>query len=338
MPAKQAYSKTGLNPIKLAAKEGLALINGTQFSTAFALNAWVRLEHYWWQAHATAALAIDGLMGSITPFRAEIHELRKQHGQILSGKILTLFLQNSPINQSHFVDDPRVQDPYSLRCSPQVLGACYDIISHCGQVLLRESCATTDNPLVLSDGSIVSGGNFHAQPVAFCADHLALAISEIGAISQRRIATLVDPALNYGLPAFLCPKPGLNSGFMVAEITSATLMSENKFLATPCSTDSTPTSANQEDHVSMAAHGAVRLQKMLRNLGYILSIEYLMGAQAIQCRLPLKSSEICNENIAILRQRVDFWQDDRMMAPDIEDAKLIIDSQPLYKRIKNAVK
>ena len=251
----------------LAAKEGLALINGTQFSCAYALAG---LFHAWSSAEnctVTASLTTDAIMGSTAPLQPEIHTLRGHRGQIEVAAGMRALMAGSQIRESHREDDARVQDPYCIRCQPQVTGACVDLLRQAWRTLEIEANAVTDNPLVLTDADmIVSGGNFHAEPVAFAADQIALAIAEIGAISQRRVALLVDPNLSFDLPPFLSPNPGLNSGFMIAEVTTAALMSENKHLANPCSTDSTPTSANQEDHVSMAAHGARRLVRMNDNL------------------------------------------------------------------------
>ena len=239
-------------------------------------------------------------------------------------------MQGSEIRDSHREDDTRVQDPYCIRCQPQVTGACIEIFRQVAATLQTEANAVTDNPLVIPDdehingGQVLSGGNFHAEPVAFAADQIAIAIAEIGAIAQRRVALMVDPALSFDLPPFLTPEPGLNSGFMVAEITTAALMSENKHLANPCSTDSTPTSANQEDHVSMAAHAAIRLSRMNDNLLNILAIELLCAARGIEFRSPLKTSPPLSSVIAALRQEVTSLQQDRYMANDIATAAKLI--------------
>lgn len=318
MPSGQALQKAGLVPVELQAKEGLALLNGTQVSTALALaglfGAW-RLSV---SSLTTAALSIDAAMGSSAPFSDEIHQLRGHQGQIDSARRLRELLQGSEIRESHKSGDERVQDPYCLRCAPQVIGACLDQLRQVGVTLKIESNAATDNPLVLSNGEIVSGGNFHAEPVALAADQAAIAISEIGSIAQRRIAMLVDPALSFGLPAFLAPDPGLKSGLMIAEVTSAALMSENKSLSNPRSVDSTPTSANQEDHVSMACHAARRLLEMNTNLAGILGIEAMCGAQGIELRAPLKTSGRLAGVIATIRKHCPPLDDDRMVSPDIE--------------------
>lgn len=325
MPSHEALELAGLVPIILDAKEGLALINGTQFSTAYALAG---LFSAWRNAEAvivTAALSTDAIMGSTAPLLPEIHALRGHRGQIEVAAAMRSILDGSEIRDSHREGDTRVQDPYCIRCQPQVTGACVDLLRMAAKTLEIEANAVTDNPLVLrGTGLIVSGGNFHAEPVAFAADQIALAIAEIGSISQRRIALMVDPTLSHDLPPFLTPKPGLNSGYMIAEVTTAALMSENKHLANPCSTDSTPTSANQEDHVSMAAHAARRLTRMNANLSGIIAVELLCAAQGVEFRAPLKSSSALQAVITVLRGKVDTLTDDRYLAPDIKAATDLI--------------
>ena len=314
-----AISRAGLDPVVLGPKEGLALINGTQFSTAFALAGLFRAQVLAETSILTAALSSDAMMASTAPFRPEIHALRGHKGQIAVAEAIRALMDGSEIRESHREDDTRVQDPYCIRCQPQVTGACVDLLHCAGQTLEVEANAATDNPLVFPDaGAILSGGNFHAEPVAFAADQIALALAEIGAISQRRIAVMVDPALSHDLPPFLTPKPGLNSGYMIAEVTTAALMSENKHLANPCSTDSTPTSANQEDHVSMAAHGARRLTRMADNLGRILAVELLCAAQGVEFRAPLVTSAPLRSAIAHLRETVPALTDDRYLSSDME--------------------
>ncbi len=325
MPGAQALSKAGLQPIELGAKEGLALINGTQFSTAFALaglfGAWRAAQ----TSLVTSALSTDAIMGSTAPLQPEIHALRGHAGQIAAASAMSELLEGSQIRASHLVDDARVQDPYCIRCQPQVTGAAMDVLRMAARTLEIEANAATDNPLVLVDADlIVSGGNFHAEPVGFAADMIALAIAEIGAIAQRRVALIVDPVLSFKLPPFLTPNPGLNSGYMIAEVTTAALMSENKHLANPCVTDSTPTSANQEDHVSMAAHGARRLGPMVENLNQILGVELLCAAQGIEFRAPLKTSAALARVVTRLRQDVLTMGEDRYLAPDlVQAAKLV---------------
>ena len=325
MPAAEALAAADLAPLALGPKEGLAMINGTQCSTALALTALFDAWRLAQTSLVTGALSTDAAMGSSAPFRSEIHELRGHRGQIDAGAALRALLEDSVIRESHREHDLRVQDPYCIRCQPQVMGACIDLLRHVAGTLRAEANAVTDNPLVLThDGSIVSGGNFHAEPVAFAADHMALAIAETGSIAQRRVAMLVDPALNYGLPPFLTPNPGLNSGFMIAEVTSAALMSENKQRAAPCSVDSTPTSANQEDHVSMATHAARRLAEMNANLVNIIAIELLTGSQGVELRAPLATSAPLRAVIGRLREVSPALGDDRLLAPDIAAAARLV--------------
>ncbi len=325
LPAKEALKRAGLSPIDLGPKEGLGLTNGTQFSTACALAG---LFTAWRCAHASvvgASLSTDAIMGSTAPLNDAIHTLRGHTGQITVARAMRAILDGSEIRESHREGDTRVQDPYCIRCNPQVSGAVLDLLNQAGQTLETEANAVTDNPLVLvATGEIVSGGNFHAEPVAFAADQIALALSELGAIAQRRVALMVDPTLSFDLPAFLTPEPGLNSGFMIAEVTSAALMSENKHLANPCSTDSTPTSANQEDHVSMAAHAARRLYKMNENLSNILGIELLCAAQGVEFRAPLKTSPNLQNVIAKVRETIPSLVEDRFLADEIAEAAQMV--------------
>jgi histidine ammonia-lyase len=327
LPGAEALSAAGIDPVELGPKEGLALINGTQFSTAFALaglfGAWRAAQ----SALVTSALSTDAIMGSTAPLQPEIHALRGQPGQIEAADAMRALLDGSEIRESHRDGDTRVQDPYCIRCQPQVTGAAMDVLRMAAATLRIEANAATDNPLVLMEADmIVSGGNFHAEPVGFAADMIALALAEIGAIAQRRVALMVDPTLNHDLPPFLTPDPGLNSGFMIAEVTTAALMSENKHLANPCVTDSTPTSANQEDHVSMAAHGARRLTPMVTNLERILGVELLCAAQGIEFRAPLQTSAPLARVLARLRAAVATLGADRYLAPDlIRAGELIAD-------------
>ncbi|WP_173934495.1 histidine ammonia-lyase [Chelativorans sp. Marseille-P2723] len=320
LAGRNALEKAGLDPVTLQAKEGLALINGTQVSTALALAGLFRAHRAARAALITGAISTDAAMGSSAPFHPEIHALRGHQGQIDTAAALWKLLEGSEIRESHREGDERVQDPYCIRCQPQVDGACLDLLRQAARTLEIEANAVTDNPLVLSDGSVVSGGNFHAEPVALAADQIALAICEIGSIAQRRIALLVDPALSFDLPPFLTPRPGLNSGLMIAEVTSAALMSENRQMAHPASVDSTPTSANQEDHVSMACHGARRLLAMTDNLFGIIGIEAVTAAQGIDLRAPLKTSAELQKAHAAIRVAVPALGDDRFMASDLEAA------------------
>lgn len=325
LPAAEALSRAGLQPIVLGPKEGLALINGTQFSTA---NALVGLFEAWRNAKGaivSSSLSTDAIMGSTAPLVDAIHTLRGHHGQIDVARAQAYLMAGSEIRESHRENDHRVQDPYCIRCQAQVTGAAVDLLRFAGHTLQVEANAVTDNPLVLvEEGLIVSGGNFHAEPVGFAADQIALAVAEIGAIAQRRVALMVDPTLSFDLPPFLTPDPGLNSGLMIAEVTTAALMSENKHMANPCTTDSTPTSANQEDHVSMAAHGARRLRKMNANLNVILGVELMCAAQGIEFRAPLKTSPALQRAMQRIRADVPAVVEDRLLSPDIEAAAGLI--------------
>ena len=325
LPAADGLRLAGLAPIKLHAKEGLALINGTQVSTALALAGLFGAENVFAAALVTGAMSVDALKGSDSPFDARIHEVRGQPGQIAVAREYRDLLAGSAIRASH-VDCSRVQDPYSFRCQPQVMGACLDLIRNCAATLRIEANAVTDNPLLfVAEGDVLSGGNFHAEPVAFAADTLALALAEIGSLSERRVAVLVDPKMS-GLPAFLVENSGLNSGFMIAQVTAAALVSENKSIATPCSVDSIPTSANQEDHVSMATHAARRLGAMVENAAAVVGVELLAAAQGIDFHRPARSSDPLEQVHAEVRAQVPFYSADRYFAPDIEAAKRLVRS------------
>jgi len=321
LAAAEGLSRAGLKPLKLRAKEGLALINGTQVSTALALAGLFGAEDLFAAAVVAGAMSVDALKGSDAPFDDRIHRARGQPGQIAVASVYRDLIAGSAIRASH-VDCTRVQDPYSFRCQPQVMGACLDLIRNAGITLQIEANAVTDNPLLFVErGEVLSGGNFHAEPVAFVADTLALAIAEIGSLSERRMAVLVDPKMS-GLPAFLVENSGLNSGFMIAQVTAAALVSENKTIATPCSVDSIPTSANQEDHVSMATHAARRLCRMVDNAAAVVGIELLAGAQGIDFHRPAQSSLAIERVHASIRAEVPFYAADRYFAPDIEAAKV----------------
>ncbi len=317
--AAQGLKAAGLQPFKLRAKEGLALINGTQVSTALALVGLFGAEDLFAGAVVAGAMSVDALKGSDAPFDARIHAARRQPGQIAIAREYLQLMAGSAIRASH-IGCSRVQDPYSFRCQPQVMGACLDLIRGVAATLHIEANAVTDNPLLFTDaGDVLSGGNFHAEPVAFAADTLALAIAEIGSLSERRIAVLVDPKMS-GLPPFLVDNSGLNSGFMVAQVTAAALVSENKALAAPCSVDSIPTSANQEDHVSMATHAARRLLRMVDNATGVIGIELLAAAQGIDFHRPTRSSPALERVHAGIRGEVPFYAADRYFSPDIEVA------------------
>lgn len=321
----EAMARAGVAPLTLGPKEGLALLNGTQVSTALALAGLFAAEDLLRTSLVAGALSVDAARGSDTPFDARIHALRGQPGQVRCAEALRGLMAGSEIRESHRVGDPRVQDPYSLRCQPQVAGACLDLLDHAAAVLGREANAVTDNPLVITDdGSVLSGGNFHAEPVAFAADTVALAMAELGSISERRTTLLTDPALS-GLPAFLVKEGGLNSGFMLAQVTAAALVAENRALATPRSVDSLPTSANQEDHVSMATGAALRLAEMADNLAGILAIELLAAAQGLEFHRPLRSSAPLEQAHALVRSVAAPWDADRQMAPDIAAVKGLVE-------------
>ena len=324
--AREALDAAGIAPVVLGAKEGLALINGTQISTALALHGWFMAERLLEAAIVAGALSVDAAKGSDAPFDPRLHELRGQPGQIATACVYRELLAGSEIRASHLVHDDRVQDPYSLRCQPQVMGACRDLLAQTARTLLIEANAVTDNPLIFSErDEAISGGNFHGEPVAFAADTLALAIAEIGALSERRIALLIDATLS-GLPPFLVREPGINSGFMIAHVTAAAAASENKSLAHPASVDSLPTSANQEDHVSMATFAARRLHDMAMNTATIIGIELLAAAQGIDFHRPLRTSPRLQQVHRIVREKVAFYEVDRVLAQDIEAAsKLILD-------------
>ncbi|KAJ3539628.1 hypothetical protein NM208_g5411 [Fusarium decemcellulare] len=337
LSAREGLLKADISPVALQAKEGAALINGTQVSTALALAGLFRAHRALASSLISGALSTDAAMGSTTPFRPEIHELRGHRGQIDVAAALHSLLDGSEIRACHEKNDDRVQDPYSIRCQPQVAGACLDLLRQAARTLATEANAATDNPLILSDGTIVSGGNFHAEPVAFAADQIALALCELGSISQRRIALLVDSSLSYGLPAFLTQKPGVNCGFMAAEITAAALMSENKQMSHPASVDSTPTSASQEDHVSMACHGARRLLPMTDNLFTIIGIETLAAAQGIDLRAPLVSSRQLQSVHAAVRAAIPKLMEDRFMAGDIDLATNLVLSGQLINVVSDGI-
>lgn len=322
-PSREVLARHGLEPLILEAKEGLALLNGTQVSTALALQGLFAGERNASAAFVAGALSVEAALGSRVPFDPRIHEVRGQLGQIEAAAIYRDLLADSEIARSHANCD-RVQDPYSLRCQPQVMGACLDQMRDAARRLHIEANAVSDNPLVFpAQGEILSGGNFHAEPVAMAADNLALAIAEVGALSERRIALLIDQSLSQ-LPAFLVQEPGLNSGFMMAHVTAAALASENKSLAHPASVDSLPTSANQEDHVSMATFAARRLGAMNDNTRNIVAIELLAAVQGIDFRRPLTTSKVLERAHSQVRGRVEMLQEDRFFSPDIEQAAQLV--------------
>lgn len=330
--AEVALKKINLTPLQLGPKEGLALLNGTQASTALALLGFLATEDLFLSAITTGALSVDAVCGSATPFDERIQAVRGQPGQIKVAAMLRELLQGSEILVSH-KDCEKVQDPYSLRCQPQVMGACLTQMQYVSQVLLIEANAVSDNPLIFTDEKeILSGGNFHAEPVALAADALAVCIAEIGSISERRIALLVDTRFS-GLPPFLVANSGLNSGFMMVQVTAAALASENKSLAHPASVDSIPTSANQEDHVSMATFAARRLLQMAENTAGIVAIELLAACQGLDFQKPLKTSPILQQIHQLVRKQVAFYEEDRFFAPDIAKAKHLVQSGIIREQV-----
>lgn len=321
MSATEGLATVGLRPIELGPKEGLALLNGTQVSTSLALAGLFEAERVFSAGLVAGALSLEAIKGSVKPLDPRIHQARGQLGQIAVAAAVTALLHGSDVVISH-ADCGRVQDPYSIRCVPQVMGACLDNLQHAARVLQIEANAASDNPLVFAEnGDVISGGNFHAEPVAFAADIIALAVAEIGAISERRLALLLDTGLS-GLPAFLVNDGGVNSGFMIAQVTAAALASENKSLAHPGSVDSLPTSANQEDHVSMATYAARRLGDMCFNTAVVVGIEAMAAAQGIDFIRPLKSSVTLENELHIIREKVAYLERDRLMAPDVEAMRL----------------
>lgn len=337
LPATVALDRAGLAPLVLGPKEGLALLNGTQFSTANALAGLFGAELLFQSALVTGALSTEAAKGSDTPFDPRIHVLRRHQGQIETAAALRDLMAGSAIRASHRDHDPRVQDPYCLRCQPQVMGAALTVLRQAAATLDAEANGVSDNPLIFPEtDEALSGGNFHAEPVAFAADMIALAVCEIGSIAERRVAMLVDPALS-ALPAFLTPRPGLNSGFMIPQVTAAALVSENKQMAYPASVDSIPTSANQEDHVSMAAHGARRLAPMVANAQAVIGIEYLAAVQGLEFHAPLRSSAPLEAARDLLRAQVAALDEDRHFHPDMEAANALVRSGQVIASVGQAL-
>jgi histidine ammonia-lyase len=336
MSARAALTKAGIHPLELEAKEGLALLNGTQVSTALALINLFAAEANLEAAFVAGALSTDAVKGSDTPFDARIHDVRGQKGQIVAAATLRALMAGSDIRKSH-AECQRVQDPYSIRCQPQVLGPCFDMLNYVAEIFAVEANAATDNPLIFENGDVLSGGNFHAEPVAIAADSLAIAIAEMGALSERRIALLIDSSLSE-LPPFLTEHGGVNSGFMIAHVTAAALASENKSLAHPASVDSLPTSANQEDFVSMATFAARRLGQMNANTRNILAIELLAAAEGIEFHRPLKTSTALETVHTKLRARVPRMAEDRFFAPAIEAAASLVEARAFETLVSGNLK
>ncbi len=324
VPAARALELARLAPIRLAPKEGLALLNGTQVSTALALQGLFAAENALKSATVIGAMAVEAAQGSRVPFDERIHRVRGHRAQAdMAAAYRSLLSTESAISASH-EDCEKVQDPYSLRCQPQVMGACLQQIRFAAETLLTEANGVSDNPVVFAQGGdILSGGNFHAEPVAMAADMLAIAMAEIGALSERRTALLIDANLS-GLPPFLVDNGGVNSGFMLAQVTAAALASENKTLAHPASIDSMPTSANQEDHVSMATFAARRLQDIFGNIAGILAVEWLAASQGVDFRRPLATTKVLESAHELLRAEVPFYDQDRYFAPDIARATTLL--------------
>ncbi len=336
LPAGEALRTLGLDPLSLGPKEGIALLNGTQISTAIALDALFTAERVFASGLISGAMSVDALKGTDAAYDPRLHAVRGQPGQIEVAGILKSLLEGSPIKASH-ADCGKVQDPYSFRCQPQVMGACLDLIRHVSRTLEIEANAVTDNPIVFADtDEALSGGNFHAQPVAFAADMLAMALCEVGSISERRTAVLVDPKMS-GLPPFLVRESGVNSGFMIAQVTAAALVSENKTLAFPASVDSIPTSANQEDHVSMATHGAVKARRIVANCAGVIGIELLCGAQGIDFHAPLRTAPELDKLISLMRRHVPHYAADRYLANDLAWAKEAVLSGLLSASVQEAL-
>jgi len=329
LPAREALAIAGLQPLTLAAKEGLALLNGTQVSTAYALRGFWQAEDMYAAAIVCGSLSVEAMLGSRSPFDARIHEVRGQPGQIDAAAAFRHLLGESSEISVSYKDCHKVQDPYSLRCQPQVMGACLMQLRQAASVLHIEANAVSDNPLVFADGAdVISGGNFHAEPVAMAADNIALALAEIGALSERRISLMMDKHMSQ-LPPFLVENGGVNSGFMIAQVTAAALASDNKALAHPASVDSLPTSAGQEDHVSMAPNAGKRLWPMADNVCGILAIEWLGACQGLDFRKGLKTTVLLEQARQLLRAQVPFYQEDRFFAPDIEAAQQLLQSGQL---------
>ena len=333
-----ALKAAGVLPVALGPKEGLALLNGTQVSTALALSGLIAAERNAEAAILAGALSVDAVMGSDTPFDPRIHLLRPHPGQQLAATHYRSLLRGSEIRASHLMGDERVQDPYSFRCQPQVMGACLDLLANAAGTLTIEANAVSDNPLVFAeDGAVLSGGNFHAEPVAFAADMIAMAVAEIGSLAERRIAALIDATISL-LPPFLIRNPGLNSGFMIPQCTAAALMSENKQMSHPASVDSAPTSANQEDHVSMATHGARRLGPMNANLARIIAIELMAAAEGIDFRKPLKTSATLEEAHGLIRSKAAIREQDREFSTDTEAVAGLVEQGAFARFVPDLLK
>lgn len=315
--AASALAGAGLTPVTLAAKEGLALINGTQAHTAVASLACAELWRLWHAAHVATAMSLEALLGTPDAFDVRIQDARGQHGQHQSAALLRMLLTDSEIRESHRLNDPRVQDAYALRCAPQVHGPAFDALVFAQGIIERELNAATDNPLVMETGELLSGGNFHGQAVGMASDFLAIVSANLAVISERRTDRLVHPDFNQGLPPFLAGSPGLESGFMMSQVTAAALASENKMLAHPASVDSIPTDGNKEDVVPMAMGAAVKLRRSVRNLRHVLAIELIAAAEGLEHRRPLRTTAPLERAHALIRTVVARQDGDRSPSPDI---------------------
>jgi histidine ammonia-lyase len=335
--AASALAGLGVAPLRLTAKEGLALINGTDGMLGMLVLATIDLHDLLRVADVTAAMSVEALLGTDRAFAADLLALRPQPGQAASARNLRELLGGSPIVASHRHGDPRVQDAYSLRCAPQVAGAARDTLGHARRVALAELDAAIDNPMVLPDGRIESCGNFHGAPLAFACDFLAIAIAEVGAIAERRSDRLLDPARSHGLPAFLAAEPGVNSGLMIAQYTQAALVAENRRLAAPASVGSIPTSAMQEDHVSMGWGAARRLGAMLANLARILAVELTCAARGLELRAPLEPGAATGAALELLRAHAGGPGPDRWVAPDLAAAEELVRSGALLGAVEGAI-
>jgi histidine ammonia-lyase len=324
LPAREALTRIGMAPLQLGPKEGLALINGTQASTAIALDALFTGERVFSAAVAAGALSVDALKGSAKPFDARVSALRGQPGQIRVACAIREILEGSEILASHATGCPKVQDPYSFRCQPQVMGAALDLLDQVARTLTIEAGAVTDNPIVFPDeDTAISGGNFHAEPVAFASDMIAMAMCEVGSISERRTAVLIDPKMS-GLPPFLTEDSGVNSGLMIPQVTAAALVSENKSLAYPASVDSIPTSAGQEDHVSMAPIAARKAGQIARNVAGVVAVELIAAAQGVDFHAPLKTSARLQAVHARARKASPHFTEDHYWAEELEGVRLAV--------------
>ena len=331
VPAAEALSERGLEPFVLREKEGLSLINGTDGMLAMLVLALEDLGLLLDTADLAAAMSVEAALGTDRVFRGDLHALRPHPGQAESARNISRMLSGSGIVSSHQASDHLVQDPYSLRCAPVVCGAARDTLGFARLVAERELRSVTDNPVVLPDGRVESAGNFHGEPLALPLDFLAIAASEVGAISERRIDRLLDPSRSQGLPAFLAPDPGVNSGFMIGHYTAAALAEENRRLANPASTGSLPTSAMQEDHNSMGWSAGRKLRQVLTNLSRILAAELLCAAQAIELRAPLEPAPATRAALEVIRARVPFTGKDRFLAPDLEAMQDLVESGEAVK-------